>query len=111
MRASWLVRYFSSRSLDYKVLLCFLVTTNAVVSDRIRTTGKLFDCLASSASFLLSITLRRHTNLERVRISKAWWKARGVCWKPGVRKRCPAILIFSATVTCKYVSAVLVTCR
>ncbi|CAN7946805.1 unnamed protein product [Ixodes pacificus] len=61
------------------------------VTHKTRTAGRSFGCPAPSASFLPL------TSFERARAAKAWLKATGTCWRPGVPKKCPAALTLSVT--------------
>lgn len=57
-------------------------------------------------------TFRNASSPEHAPAARAWWRATGACWRPGIRKRHPAVLSLSATVQGGYLIPVSVhVCR
>lgn len=67
--------------------------------------GRPCSCPTSTVSFLPAVTLRRLANFERARADKARQKSTRACWRSGVAKTSPAIVIPSMTLKCFHYSA------
>lgn len=67
----------------------------SIVARKVKMAGRSFSCPTSSTSFPPLTALGHLVHVERASVVQAYWKARSVCWRPGVQRRA----LFSSWVT------------